>query len=99
MSDTEAVLKALKICFLVYLAVINIAAFVMYGIDKRKAEKHQWRIPEARLIMMAVCGGGAGAALGMKVFRHKTKHLKFTILVPLFTVLWIAGIAYIIITC
>ncbi len=77
----------------IYLAVINLAAFAAYGIDKWKAAHDRWRIPEARLILMAALGGGAGSWAGMSIFRHKTKHAKFRVLVPLFTVLWIGALA------
>ncbi len=74
---------------LIYLAVINIIAFAMYGIDKSKAEHNKWRISEKALILVAVFGGSIGAYSGMQVFRHKTKHLKFTIGVPVIFVLQI----------
>ncbi len=67
---------------LLYLFVVNVIAFILYGIDKRKAMKNKWRIPEATLIGVAVIGGSIGAYIGMQVFRHKTKHKKFTIGVP-----------------
>ena len=50
--------------------------------DKRKAKKNLWRIPEATLMMSAVLGGSVGALAGMNMFRHKTKHLKFTLGIP-----------------
>ncbi|SEW24854.1 DUF1294 domain-containing protein [[Clostridium] fimetarium] len=65
-----------------YLVIINVIAFVVYGIDKRKAKKHLWRIPEATLIGLALMGGSVGAFLGMRCFRHKTKHIKFYVGVP-----------------
>ncbi len=71
------------------LMVINGVAFFMYGVDKRRAVKHQWRISEAALLGIAFCGGSVGALLGMKTFHHKTKHWKFKILVPLFLLLHI----------
>lgn len=71
------------------LMVINVVAFFMYGMDKRRAVKHQWRISEAALLGIAFCGGSVGALLGMKIFHHKTKHWKFKILVPLFLLLHI----------
>ena len=77
-----------------YLLMINIAAFCMYGIDKRKAVKNQWRIPEATLLGIALIGGSVGAWAGMQTFRHKTKHWKFKILVPLFMVMQAAGVGY-----
>ncbi|MFI3209137.1 MAG: DUF1294 domain-containing protein [Eubacteriales bacterium] len=66
----------------IYLVIVNVIAFAMYGIDKRKAIKHQYRIPEKQLILIAVLGGSVGAYVGMKTFRHKTKHVKFTLGVP-----------------
>lgn len=79
---------------IIYLVAINLVAFAAYGIDKWKAQHNRWRIPEATLIMLAVIGGALGAFLGMKMFRHKTQHWKFRILVPLLLVLWIVVIAY-----
>ena len=77
-----------------YLVVVNAVAFCMYGIDKRKAIKKHWRIPEATLLGIAFVGGSAGAWVGMRMFRHKTQHLKFMILVPVFFVLQVAGFVY-----
>ena len=68
---------------IIYLTVINVVAFFMYGIDKRKAKKSKWRISEAALLMMAVLGGSIGAWLGMKVWHHKTLHKKFRYGIPL----------------
>ena len=68
--------------FLLYLLLINAAAFVLMLADKRKAIKNCWRIPERTLILSAVFGGSIGALLGMYTFRHKTKHLKFTLGIP-----------------
>ena len=68
---------------LIYLLVINIIAFTMYGIDKWKAQRNQWRISEKMLLFLAVIGGSAGALAGMYIFHHKTLHKKFTIGVPL----------------
>lgn len=68
---------------LYYLSGINILAFLVFGLDKRKARKDRWRVPEATLLLLAVIGGSAGALLGMVVFRHKTRHNKFRIGLPL----------------
>ena len=68
--------------FLWYLLLINAAAFMLMLVDKRKAIKNRWRIPERTLILSAVFGGSIGALLGMYTFRHKTKHLKFTLGIP-----------------
>ena len=79
----------------IYLLVVNVLAFLMYGLDKLRAKKDKWRIPEKTLIMVAVIGGSVGAFLGMQTFRHKTKHLKFTIGVPVIFVLQIVAVWYI----
>jgi uncharacterized membrane protein YsdA (DUF1294 family) len=76
-----------QVYIFIYLIVANTGAFVLYGIDKRKAQKHLWRIPERTLIGIAIVGGSIGALLGMKVFHHKTKHVKFTIGVPLIIII------------
>lgn len=68
--------------FLWYLLLINAAAFILMLVDKGKARKNRWRIPERTLILSAVFGGSIGALLGMYTFRHKTKHLKFTLGIP-----------------
>lgn len=68
---------------LAYLIIVNIVAFALYGADKKRAEKHQWRIKESVLIGIAAIGGSIGAIVGMQTYRHKTKHLKFTIGVPM----------------
>jgi len=73
----------------IWLAVINIAAFVMAGIDKKRAKEHKWRIRESTLIGAAIVGGSLGLLLGMLVFRHKTKHPKFTIGVPIILIIQI----------
>lgn len=67
---------------LIYLVLVNLAAFAMYGVDKRKAIKDQWRIPEKTLLLVALLGGSFGAFTGMQVFHHKTKHWKFLLGVP-----------------
>ena len=66
-----------------YLLGINLLTFFVYGIDKWKARRDKWRVPEATLLMLAALGGSVGALLGMSVFHHKTKHKKFLIGVPL----------------
>ena len=70
--------------------LVNIVAFAAYVIDKRKAQKGRWRIPESMLLLLAFFGGAIGALMGMRVFHHKTKHWKFKILVPLFLVMQLA---------
>lgn len=75
---------------LVYIFIINLIAFAAYGIDKAKARNGTRRIPEMTLIGLAEFGGAIGALIGMLAFRHKTRKIKFTITVPVFTVLWTA---------
>ncbi len=65
-----------------YLIVINIAGFASMGIDKSKAKRHAWRIPEATLFSIALLGGSIGSILGMQLFRHKTKHWYFVVGMP-----------------
>ena len=79
----------------VYLYAVNIAAFLLYGMDKHKAAAHKWRIPETMLLGISACGGGIGAFLGMLVWHHKTRKWKFRLLVPLFTVLWLVLLTWI----
>ena len=64
------------------IAVINILAFALWGIDKEKAKKGKWRISESLLLSLALFGGGLGALLGMLVFRHKTQKWQFKLGVP-----------------
>ena len=78
-----------------YILAVNLAAFCVYGIDKYKAVKGWWRIPESTLLGIALIGGSIGAWAAMQLFRHKTKHWQFKILVPLFFVIQAAGILYI----
>ncbi|MBO5720551.1 MAG: DUF1294 domain-containing protein, partial [Bacteroidales bacterium] len=82
--------------FGIYLVAVNLIAFILYGIDKYKSRKSKWRISERTLIIIALIGGSIGALLAMKAFRHKTKHKKFTIGVPIILVAQIATAIYII---
>ncbi len=67
---------------LLYLILINAAAFLLMLVDKQKARKNLWRIPERTLFLSALLGGSVGALLGMYTFRHKTRHLSFTLGMP-----------------
>ena len=75
---------------ILYLVAINVVTFLLYGIDKYKAQRSKWRIPEAVLLGLAVVGGSIGAWLGMLVWRHKTQHKKFKYGIPLILALQIA---------
>lgn len=68
---------------IVYLLIVNAIGFVLMLVDKIKAKKNLWRIPEATLFLVAVIGGSIGSILGMYTFRHKTKHIKFIVGMPL----------------
>lgn len=77
----------LMIYLIGYPAVLNICSFVVYGIDKGRAQKGQYRISEKTLIILAAAGGSIGAWIGMRVYRHKTKHIKFYIGIPIIILL------------
>lgn len=66
-----------------YLVLVNAAALALMLADKKKARRGAWRIPEATLLGIAVFGGSIGAIIGMYLFRHKTRHLKFSLGLPL----------------
>ena len=72
-----------------YLILINLVSFAMMGIDKRRAEKKLWRIPESSLFIIAIIGGSIGSIIGMRVFHHKTRHWYFVYGMPLILLLQI----------
>ena len=75
---------------LFYLTTINVATFFLFGIDKWKAKRSQWRIAEAMLLGLAVMGGSLGAWSGMKIWHHKTRHKKFKYGIPFILLIQIA---------
>ena len=75
--------------FITYLILVNAIAFALMLIDKQKARKGTWRIPEKTLIGIALAGGSLGGLLGMNLLRHKTKHLKFSVGLPVILALQI----------
>ena len=79
---------------LIYLLIVNVIGFCSMGLDKRKARKNQWRIPEATLFAIAFLGGSLGSVLGMHVFHHKTRHWYFRYGMPLILVLQLAAAAF-----
>ena len=93
-SEQMIPLKHLHVV-LIYLAVINVVTFFMYGIDKWKAKKSKMRIRETALLGLAVLGGSIGAWLGMKVWHHKTLHKKFKYGVPVILIAQIALLIWI----
>ena len=66
----------------VYLAAMNLLDLVLMGVDKSKSKRGAWRIPEVRLLLVAVIGGSVGGILGMLLFRHKTRHAAFALGLP-----------------
>ena len=66
-----------------YTLIINIVGFILMGYDKSKAKNNEWRVPEKKLYLIAIIGGSIGIYLGMKKFRHKTKHFIFNYGIPL----------------
>ena len=76
-----------QMILLIYIAIANLVTFAMYGIDKRRAIKNKWRIPEKRLLLAALLGGAFGALWGMILFHHKTKKARFFLTVPVLFVL------------
>jgi uncharacterized membrane protein YsdA (DUF1294 family) len=78
----SSVLGVLRLVGVVYLVIINIAGVITCAADKRRARRHQWRIPEKQIFLTAIAGGSVGVLIGMYAFRHKTQHLQFTIGIP-----------------
>ena len=73
---------AVRAVLLVWLAGVNVVTFILYGVDKSRAKKGRWRIPEKTLLLLPLLGGSIGALAGMRVFHHKTKHWYFVWGVP-----------------
>lgn len=74
---------------LIYLAAVNLFGLIIMGVDKSRAKRRKWRIPEATLFLVAIIGGSVGSILGMYLFRHKTKHWYFVVGMPVILVLQI----------
>lgn len=79
---------------IIYFIIINIIGFLIMYIDKQKAKKGKWRIPEKTLFIVTALGGGIGTIVGMYTFRHKTQKIAFVIGFPLITILEIVCIIY-----
>ncbi len=82
----------------IYLVVVNVLGFAMMGVDKARARKRAWRIPEAHLMIVALIGGSVGSILGMWMFRHKTKHWYFAYGLPVILILQIAIVVAVILS-
>ena len=81
--------KTIILVALTIIAIMNIAAFVLMGHDKRCARQGKWRVPEKTLFLVTACFGGLGGVLGMKVFHHKTQHWYFRVFFPVLLILQI----------
>lgn len=86
--------NGILILIIAYFIVINIGGFASMGIDKAKARKHTWRVPEATLFAIAALGGSIGSILGMYHFRHKTKHWYFVVGMPIIFFIQLAIAVY-----
>ena len=79
---------------LIYLGIINLIGFFAMFLDKQKAKRGKWRIPEKTLFLMAIIGGSLGTTLGMHMFRHKTKHWYFKFGMPFILIIQLILIIY-----
>jgi uncharacterized membrane protein YsdA (DUF1294 family) len=75
--------------FIYYLIVINVFSFILVYIDKKKAIKNKWRVREFYLFLSSILGGCFGFLLSMYLFHHKTKKIKFILLIPIISVIWL----------
>jgi len=91
----DAFLTLFGKCLAVYLLILNLIAFILCGLDKWKAQHERWRVPERVLFGVSFLGGGLCFFIGMQLFRHKTKHWSFKILIPLSILLWLGIILFI----
>lgn len=80
--------------FSIYLLIINLAGFLLMGMDKSRARRNRWRIPEKTLFLTAVLGGSIGSIAGMYFFRHKTRHTTFVIGMPCILLLQIVLVLF-----
>ena len=79
---------------IIYLIIVNIVGFAIMGIDKRKAIKRSFRVPEATLFIIALIGGSLGSIIGMRVFRQKTRHWYFVVGMPAILLIQIALLVF-----
>ena len=79
---------------LTYLVIVNAAAFLSMLVDKFNARNNLWRVPEATLLLLAAIGGSIGSLIGMYTVRHKTRHLKFILGIPVILALQIAAVIW-----
>ena len=72
---------------LLYFGIVNLVGFLLMLVDKRRSINHEWRIRERTLFIISIIGGSIGSYLGMQLFRHKTRHLKFTLGIPIIIII------------
>lgn len=96
LSERKKIILNLLWMILFYVLIINFAGLAVMGMDKSRAKRHAWRIPESTLFLVSLLGGSIGTWAGMYLFRHKTKHWRFVIGMPAICVLHIvlAGYAF-----
>ena len=82
----------MKMMLIYYLLAVNVLTFIVYGVDKWKAQRGRWRVPETTLLGLTALGGSVGAWLAMQLFRHKTQKKKFRYGVPALFVLQVAAV-------
>ena len=92
MQDIQNIFTTQNI--IIYFIIINIIGFLAMFIDKQKAKKGKWRIPEKTLFIITALGGGIGTIAGMYIFKHKTQKIAFVIGFPLITIIEIIAIIY-----
>lgn len=85
---------AVHTALLIWLAGVNVVTFALYGIDKHRAKKGRWRIPERTLLLLPLLGGSVGGILGMAAFHHKTSHWYFRVGLPVIFLLQAAAAVY-----
>ena len=80
--------------FVIFILVVSVITFFVFGWDKWKAKNDKWRTPESTLFLLAIFGGSVGALLGMQVWRHKTQHWSFRLGIPIILILQAAGLVW-----
>ncbi len=84
----------MRMMLIYYLLAVNVLTFIVFGVDKWKAQRGRWRVPEATLMGLAALGGSVGAWMAMQLFRHKTQKKKFRYGVPALFVLQVAAVLF-----
>ena len=80
--------------FVIFVLVMSVITFIVFGVDKWKARNDKWRTPESTLFLLAIFGGSIGTLLGMQIWRHKTQHWSFRLGIPLILMLQAAALIW-----